>query len=200
MKSKSNPRFASLSADVRNQLDHMLVLWQGDCWRFQSVSHPCGADILSGMGALKHGGRWNAPQSFRAVYGSTTGPVALAESDAHATYYRTNQRNARIYVCISLKLSRVLDLTLAANLKRLKLAGKHLRAEDWRKIQANGLESLTQCIGRAAFVAGVEALLLKSASVKGGINIAYFPENRLPGSTVVLHDETALERMVGGAK
>jgi RES domain-containing protein len=132
------------------------------------------------------------------VYGSTTGKVALEESEANDRYYGMVTRKARIYVCIGFKLSRVLDLTHAPTLRRLQLVAKHLRAEDWRKIQSDGHESFTQCIGRAAHSVGAEGLLAPSAGVRGGINLAYFPNNRMPGSTVVLHDETAIRALLTG--
>ena len=44
-------------------------------------------EILNGKGALQNGGRWNAPGSFSVVYGSTSGAVALDESEANDRYY-----------------------------------------------------------------------------------------------------------------
>jgi hypothetical protein len=100
MPTKFNPRFGEIAADLRDQGGELLCPWEGDCWRFQAVSHPRGRDILSGKGALQNGGRWNAPGAFPVVYGSTSGAVALEESEANGRYYGIISRNARIYVCI----------------------------------------------------------------------------------------------------
>ncbi len=196
MRTKANPRFDELLAALLDQAEGLLQPWEGDCWRFQAITHPRGREILSGDGARLHGGRWNAPAGFPVIYGSTTGAVALAESEANDRYYGIITRKARIYVCIGLKLARVLDLTDTATLRRLKLVAKHLRAEDWKKINAEGHESLTQCIGRTALAAGAEALITSSASVRGGINLACFPGNKRTGSAVILHDEAAIVSML----
>jgi RES domain-containing protein len=200
MPTKFNPRFDELLADLRHQAADLLVPWEGDCWRFQAITHPHGHEILNGKGALTHGGRWNAAHAFPAVYGSTNGIVALEESEAIARYYGITTRKARIYVCIGFELYHVLDLTQTTMLRRLKLVAKHLKAEDWRKINADGHESLTQCVGRAAHAVGAEGLLAPSASVKRGINLAYFPRNKTAGSTVRLHDAAAIAAMFKGRK
>lgn len=59
MQVKSNPWFDEPLADPRRQMADLLVPWEGDCWRFQSISHPQGHEILNGQGALAHGGSWN---------------------------------------------------------------------------------------------------------------------------------------------
>ena len=138
MTPKFNPRFDDLLTGLQDQAEELLRPWEGDCWRFQAISHPRGRDILNGKGAFGNGGRWNAPHTHPVVYGSTTGKVALEESEANERYYGMVTRKARIYVCIGFKLSRVLDLTHAPTLRRLQLVAKHLRAEDWRKIQSDG--------------------------------------------------------------
>jgi RES domain-containing protein len=196
MQSKSNPRFDALLKELRDQTDDLLRPWEGDCWRFQTISHPASRQILDGKGALTQGGRWNAPGAFPVVYGSTTGKVALEESEANDRYFGIVTRKARMYVCIGFKLSRVLDLTRSGTLDRLGLKARHLQAEDWRKIQAGGRESLTQCIGRAAFSAGAEGLLVRSSAVRKGINLAWFPNRKAAGSSVILHDSAAIDAML----
>jgi len=196
MTAKSNPRTDALFQLIRDQQTNLLSPMEIDCWRFQTISHPGSRQILNGEGAFRHGGRWNAPGSFHIVYGSTEGHVALHESEANDRYFGLITRKARIYVCISLKLSRVLDLTEEDVLKRLDLVPSHLKAEDWRKIQAAGHESLTQAVGRAAFAAGAEAIIAPSSAVLNGINIAYFPKNKRPGSTVILHDAEVIDSML----
>jgi len=81
-------------------------------------------------------------------------------------------------------------------MRRLKLVAKHLRAEDWRKTNADGHESLAQCVGRAGLAAGAEGVVAPSASVRGGINLAIFPGNKATGTSVTLHDEAAIAAML----
>ncbi|MCP5535093.1 MAG: RES family NAD+ phosphorylase [Akkermansiaceae bacterium] len=99
-------------------------------------------------------------------------------------------------MCISLKLRRVIDLTDAKVQRRLGLVLKHLKEEDWRKIQDGGAESLTQTVGRAAFDSGVEALIARSSAVRGGVNTAYFPANKMKSSQVSIYDQETLDRML----
>lgn len=200
MHTKSNPRFDELLADLRAQAADLLVPWDGDCWRFQAITHPHGREILNGKGAMTHGGRWNTPRSFPVVYGSTSEAVAMEESKANDRYFGIPSRKARLFVCISLELERVLDLTDARTMKLLNLVARHLKAEDWRKINADGHESLTQCVGRAAHMVKTEGLLAPSASVKGGVNLACFLGNLSSGSSLVLHDEAGIAAMLKGRK
>jgi RES domain-containing protein len=134
------------------------------------------------------------------VYGSTTASVALAESEANDRYFGIVCHKARLHVCIGMSFARVLDLTVAPVLRKLGLKARDLQAEDWRKINGERHESLTQCVGRAACVAGVEALLIPSACVKGGINIACFPGNKAGNSKVFLHDEDGIKAMLSGRR
>jgi len=172
----------------------------GDCWRYQAITHPSGRDILSGKGAFSNGGRWNAPGAFPVVYGSTTASVALAESEANDRYFGIVCRKARLHVCIGMSFSRVLDLTVAPVLRKLDLKTRDLQAEDWRKINGERHESLTQCVGRAACAVGLEALLPPSACIKGGVNIAFFPSNKASTSKVFLYDEDGIKAMLSGRR
>ncbi len=55
MTTKSNPRFGEIVADLEVHGGALLHPWEGECWRFQVISHPHGRDILSGKGALQKG-------------------------------------------------------------------------------------------------------------------------------------------------
>ena len=136
-----------------------------------------------GQGSFLHGGRWNAPGSFRAVYGSTSDVVAVQESRANAEYAGIPLpfRTPRLLVVVELALRRVLDLRTPDALDRMGVTANELRAEDWRKVQAEGFESFTQSVGRAVFEGGANGLLVPSARVADGVTVVYLPENR--GST-----------------
>ncbi len=166
----------------------LLQPWRGAAYRVTTLDYPNEQSILSGAGSWRWGGRWNAPGSFRAVYGSTSDLVAVAESRATAEYAGIPHvfRTPRLLVAIEFDLARVLDLTVPKNQVALGISSEELDQEDWRKIQAEGDESLTQAIGRAAFESGANALLVPSAKVPNGINVAYFPENQsAPGEASV---------------
>ncbi|CAN5368625.1 hypothetical protein BH20VER3_BH20VER3_19750 [soil metagenome] len=89
----------------------------------------------------------------------------------------------------------ILDLTDAPTRAQLGLTAEELRAEDWRKIQEEGRESLTQAIGRAVFSVKGEGLLVPSARVPEGVNVVYFPENQGTGSRVRVLESEQLDRI-----
>lgn len=159
----------------------LLIPWEGTAYRVTTLDYPRPKDILLGQGSFLYGGRWNAPGSFRAVYGSTSDVVAVAESRATADYagIRLPFRTPRLVVAVAFDLKSVLDLTSSETLQAVGLLPSELTSEDWRKMQNGGLESLTQCCGRAAFEIGANAALVPSAKVPQGVNVVYFPENRL---------------------
>jgi len=184
---KHNRAFAALSRHLR-QHPELFRPWKGTMYRVTTLKYRDPAEILLGEGSYLNGGRWNAIGSFRAVYGSTDDVVALAESKANALYANLPYpfRDPRLVVAAEVSLSRVIDLTAPETLKALALTEEELAREDWRKVQEQGAESFTQALGRAAFIAKAEGLLARSARVKGGINIVYFPQNKARGSDVRL--------------
>ncbi len=62
-------------------------------------------------------------------------------------------------------------------------------------MQGEGVESLTQAIGRAVFANGGEGLLVPSARVPAGVNVVYFPENHLKTSRVTVLESEKLDRI-----
>ncbi len=175
----------------------LLRPWKGAAYRVTTLDYPSAKSILLGQGSFFHGGRWNAIRSFRAVYGSTVDTVAVAESRATADYARVPQPFAtpRLLVAIEFSLQLVLDLTSPAVRRRLGLTQDALREEDWRRTQEAGRESFTQAAGRAVFEQKGEGLLVPSARVPNGVNVAYFPENRRPESKVTVLESEKLDRV-----
>ena len=55
---------------------------------------------------------------------------------------------------------------------------------DWRKEVKAGLLPVTQAIGRAAFAANVEGLIVPSAARVEGFNVLVFPQNLRKGSKI----------------
>jgi RES domain-containing protein len=158
--------------------------WSGIIYRFTSLKYATRGDLLSGVGSKKCGGRWNPMRSFRAVYGSATAETALEESFAHHCHYGIPIHSAlpRVMVAVRVELSNILDLT-AGNVRRhLGISTARMVAEDWQSEQDRGREALTQAIGRMAFEAGLEGLLVPSAAVSNGQSQVLFPDNLAPGS------------------
>ena len=59
---------------------------------------------------------------------------------------------------------------------------------DWLSEQNGGREALTQAIARSAFENLAEGLVVPSARFRGGVNVVYYPSNRLPGTVIDVLD------------
>lgn len=134
------------------------------------------------------------------VYGSTDEKVAVAEATASDAYYGLISRKPRLFVCIRLKLTRLLDLSSLDTLRALGLRLKDIQTEDWRKLHDAGHESLTQCIGRAASDWGAEGILCRSARVKGGLNLAWFPRSKSAATLAEVCDADLLKSFASRKK
>ena len=184
---KPNRAFVEFSRRLK-KAPEIFQPWKGTIYRVTTPRYRDPRIILFGEGSYRNGGRWNAIGSFRAVYGSADDVTALKESKANAEYANLPYpfREPRLIVAVDVSLSRFVDLTSSETLKLLNVTEEELRTEDWRKVQEQGFESLTQSLGRAVFDAKSEGLLAFSARVAKAINIAYFPQNKLRGSEVRL--------------
>jgi RES domain-containing protein len=155
-------------------------------YRFVAKGKDIPTQVLSGEGSFHVGGRWNAPDTMRAVYTSTTPETATTESLAYFRYYGFREQDAmpRTLLALEFKLNNILDLTDVKVRRRLRVLLREISSEDWRKLQDAGKESLTQAIGRAAYAAGFEGLVVPSARVSKGVNIVFFPERQSASSTI----------------
>ena len=104
-----NPRYREFRECLAAHPD-WLGPWTGCFFRFQTLQFPSAADILSGEGASRRGGRWNPP-GLRAIYGSTTDSAALEEAKANDRYYGVVTRTPRLVVTINASAPQMLDLT-----------------------------------------------------------------------------------------
>ena len=66
--------------------------------------------------------------------------------------------------------------------QRLQVSRERMVAEDWRRANEKGREALCQAIGRAAFDAGFEGILVPSAQDENGRNLIVFPDQLKPDS------------------
>ena len=167
--------------------------WSGAFYRSATPRYAGSADLLSGFGARKHGGRWNPPGAFSAVYGSSSPETAVAEALATFRHYGIPISDAmpRVIVALEAKLDAVLDLTDPRTRSLLKVSRRALREEPWRERQEAGIEALTQAIGRAAHEAGFDGLRAPSAPVPAGWNLVVFPQRARPGALRVVSQEAA---------
>lgn len=155
------------------------VPWQGEIFRSTTPAYARATDLASGLGALNHGGRWNAPGTFATVYGAFTPEGAMAEVLAHFDYFgiTPSRMGRRIFCVLETRLASVLDLTDGAFRRRLRVSEARMRGTDWRRAVDEGEESITQAVGRAAFESGLEGLVVPSAPTSGTRNLVLFPDN-----------------------
>ncbi|HWL10406.1 MAG TPA: RES family NAD+ phosphorylase [Planctomicrobium sp.] len=154
-------------------------------------------DILSGIGSKVTGGRWNPP-GLAVIYVSLTPETAMAETLAHF-YYRQIPVSAampRVFVSLTVQLSKVIDLTDGAIRQRLQISEDSLMNLDWRKQASQGTIPLPQLLGRAAQLAGLEGLQVPSSAMKGGKNLVIFPENLASSSTFAVDRADELPKNV----
>jgi RES domain-containing protein len=159
--------------------------WMGDAFRSTAVRYASRDDLLTGQGAKSAGGRWNPAGGFATVYTSLTPETALAEYLAHYRYFGWPLSSAMPYVMVGLEitLQKVLDLTDGRVRSSLGVSEARMLDTRWRK--AGTHESLTQAIGRCAFEAELEAILVPSSAALGEVNLVVFPGNLLtPGSWI----------------
>jgi len=192
-----HPRFDELCDEFQGHPEWFMT-WSGTLFRFQTVDFPSSKDILSGKGAAGRGGRWNPP-SYATVYGSTTEITALEECKATDRYYGIVTQSPRLLVTIKAHLTRVLNLTHADLRRALDLTLSELAAEDWRKLQAAGKESLTQVIGRAVAETNGSGLLARSATVHRGVNVVIFPST-CRGDRMTVVEGNKLDKLGGRKK
>lgn len=154
--------------------------YTGDAYRATSVEYSSRDDLLTGLGAKVNGGRWNAPGTFAAVYASTRAEVAVSEDLAQQRYFRFRDSDALPCTLIGLevRLQSVLDLSDGRVRKALGVTRSQLLDDTWRTTKKH--ESLTQAIGRLAFEAEFEALIVPSSAALGATNLVVFPGNVVP--------------------
>jgi RES domain-containing protein len=156
--------------------------WRGELFRSASPKYANKDDIVTGAGSKTAGARWNPRASFNTVYASLEVETAVAEALQHFHYYRLPISKAmpRVIVSLEAKLERVLDLRDGNTRRTLGVSERRMLDEPWRQEQKKGREALTQAIGRLAFAADIQGLLVPSAARKGGSNLSLFPANLDP--------------------
>lgn len=162
--------------------------WAGVVFRSSSLRYANRDDFLTGAGAKASGARWNPPRSFAALYTSIEPDTAVLESLAHQQYYSLPVEDAlpRVLAAVRVVLRSVLDLTDVRIRKALRVSRELLIAEDWREANRNGVESLTQALGRLAWASEWEGILVPSAPASSKENLIIFPGNLTPPASYLL--------------
>jgi RES domain-containing protein len=173
-----HPESPRLARAVRRCLP-MAGPWTGVLYRSASPRYANWDDLLTGVGSKTAGARWNPPSSFRTVYTSLEVETALAESLAHFRDYELPLSRAlpRVLVALEAKVRRILDLTDGGVRRALAVSEHRLRTEPWREQNRRGREAVTQSLGRLAYRADLEGLLVPSAARPDGRNLILFPAN-----------------------
>lgn len=124
---KPNRVFVEFSRRLKD-LPEIFQPWKGTIYRVTTLKYRDSRVILSGEGSYRNGGRWNAIESFRALYGSVDDVTALKESKANAEYANLPYpfRETRLVVAVDVSLSRVVDLTGSENLKALAVTEERI--------------------------------------------------------------------------
>ena len=193
---EANPQYETFLVEI-GKLKRPFTRWRGLLFRASPLKYARVAKLLDGRGSLQHGGRWCAAGGFPANNLSTTAETAIAESNVSFAYYGFTPAavRPRVLVAVRARLNRVLNLAAPKGIAARRWLQLHrMLVEDWRKENGAGRESLSQAFGRAAHVAGAEALLVPSARVPDGRNLVYFPASLSSASKVQILGEAELNR------
>jgi RES domain-containing protein len=182
-----HPESARLARGIRRCLP-LTTRLTGIIYRAASVRRANPGDLVAGVGSQLTGGRWTPPGAFRAVYASRDEVTALDEA---------RQQNLRLGVppwmalplvltAIEVDLEPVLDLTAGRVRRALRVSRARMLGEPWWLLQDQGLEALTQALGRLARDHGFAALLAPSAARARGTNVVIYPDRIAAGGRMAV--------------
>ena len=140
---------------------------------------------LSAVGSVLTGGRYNAKGAFEALYLAENPTTTLLEVQFAASSggrFVAQPHDPYVVFSVAFRLQRLVDLHDPRSLARLGLSPVNLQ-RPWRLKQARGERVFTQEIGQALFDLGHESLNYPSAT-DGTANLAVFPDNLSPGSSL----------------
>jgi RES domain-containing protein len=176
---KEHRDYPTLLAAMKVAVRHFRP-WSGIIFRSAPPKWAAGRNLLSGIGSMKAGARFNAFGTFPALYGSTTPELAMIESLAYQRRAGLPVQHAMplVFKAISVVVERLLDLNDPFVLDDLGVNIAQLRREAWWLARARNEESRTQAIGRAAHACRVQALLASSAHASDhGLNLVILTDH-----------------------
>jgi RES domain-containing protein len=164
--------------------------WSGIVYQAVGTEYANKRDLLSGEGTKRFGGRWTPPGSFATAHASLDVKTAVVESLGTQLQYgiAVDARLPLTLVAIDVSLQKLIDLTDDSTLRELDLTRQRLVRCRWKENMDKGREALTQAIGRIAFEAGLEALLVPSAQARKGKNLVVFADNLQKGSSLTIQN------------
>lgn len=153
-------------------------------------------DPLSAIGALKNGGRYNAPEAFSLLYTANSRVTALKEVEA---LFDTSDgqladvpRNPELLLTLEIALHHVLDLTDSALCAALGTSREELVSETPSRfiLNAQGKTTPTQDLGAACYASErISAVKAPSAVHAAGYCLNIFPDRLFRGEHVTIRDE-----------
>ncbi|MGJ9424191.1 RES family NAD+ phosphorylase [Aeromicrobium sp. CF3.5] len=149
--------------------------WSGECFRYTAGRR----DPLSGEGARRHGGRWNPPELFPAIYLADSEHACMNEVDraAETAGLTTEAMLAVPYKLHTIEVNglAVLDLRTAQAQEFVGLEIEDIFGKDWAACQA---------VGHAAWFLEMAGVLAPAA---GGIGLVVtaFEHRAEPGQVQV---------------
>lgn len=153
--------------------DLSLILRSAPADKFEGVVYRvCPAlyreNVVSMRGSYLHGARYNIRGYFGALYTSITADTARREAER---YFTVPPKSGFVEASIELRLTRVVDLTKTALLRRVGIVRQRLTSSSY---------SVPQEIGLRAWENGIEGLLVPSAADRGKRNLTVFLDNQRP--------------------
>jgi len=158
------------------------VFLEGTAVRLVDEKWASPEDVVSGMGALLKGGRYNAAGSFRAVYLTEDARVGLSEISfpvsAGGRFHIKGAGRVTV-VPVRFRLKKVLDLCDY----RVRIAlGTDLEeiVQPIEPYEARGEDAPTQVLGRVAWRLGWSAIRYPSRHDTAVSNLVVFPDSLRP--------------------
>ncbi len=194
MKLNPHPRFKLFETWIAKQAKSAARV-EGEFYRVAGPRHTSAKEIIEGVGAFRSGGRWNPPGLMNTVYLSAQPETAMYEANE-------NHRSLgmplwkvmpKVTVAVRVIADAILDLTEKAIALPEPMAT--LMAEDWNAIMDGFGEATAQAMGRAAFSAGLQGLIVPSKPDPTGTNMLIFPRNLTSTCELTVLNPKDLERL-----
>jgi len=184
-----HPQSTRLAAAIQQSLPQAIP-WKNDAFRFADLAFANLQDLVTGEGSRKAGGSWNPKGGFATLYLSVNPETALHEVLAHHRNQLLPDVEATPVTLAGFRVDvrRLLDMTDRRIRRLLGVTGKEIR-EPWHPHQHAGQEAITQAIGRLAYEKGFQGLLVPSAALVQGRNLARFPDRLDAEDLTIVHEE-----------